>query len=146
MSADIEVAAMENANKPEQTGPEPCSDHVEPNQETFLAPAPSSPSDQVRYVLVLFQDFHLGNFGSLAPDLAVHLRRKLEDIITAPQENVQIDLWLESGGGNAHSAYKIAAAIASVRLSTSSRGSRLRQERRHIARSRGGRNIHGARR
>ena len=111
MSADIEVAAMENANKPEQTGPEPCSDHVEPNQETFLAPAPSSPSDQVRYVLVLFQDFHLGNFGSLAPDLAVHLRRKLEDIITAPQENVQIDLWLESGGGNAHSAYKIALLL-----------------------------------
>jgi len=39
------------------------------------------------------------------------LRRRIEDVVDAPREQVEIDLWLESGGGDAHSAYKLALML-----------------------------------
>jgi hypothetical protein len=48
------------------------------------------------------------------------IRRQIEDMVHAPREDVQIDIWLESGGGDAHAAYKLAlqihAAAAKVRV------------------------------
>lgn len=61
--------------------------------------------------MVIFQDVHLGQYGSLTGDLAVHLRRLLEDSISTPKEHIEIDVWLESPGGDAHAAYKIALLL-----------------------------------
>lgn len=35
----------------------------------------------------------------------------LEDGIAEPRENVELDLWLESPGGDAHAAYKLALLL-----------------------------------
>ncbi len=85
-----------------------ATDMVEEGQ---VDEADSASSEPLRYVLVLFQDLSFGRFGTIVGDLAVHLRRKLEDTITAPRERVEIDVWLESPGGDAHSAYKIALLL-----------------------------------
>lgn len=66
-----------------------------------------------RYILVLFQD------GGFAPSrrqhigsaLVAELRVKIEEMITAPPEQVEIDVWLESPGGLADSAYKLAVLL-----------------------------------
>jgi ATP-dependent protease ClpP protease subunit len=41
----------------------------------------------------------------------VEVRRELEDRVTAPQGQVEIDLWIESGGGDPHTAYKLALML-----------------------------------
>lgn len=55
------------------------------------------------------------NRGSIAP-----IRRAIEDQVTAPADQVEIDIWLDSPGGDAHSAYKLAlmlrAAASKVRV------------------------------
>jgi hypothetical protein len=43
--------------------------------------------------------------------LVTHLRRMLEDGVAEPRENVELDLWLESPGGDAHAAYKLALLL-----------------------------------
>lgn len=62
---------------------------------------------------MLFQDIHFEGFASLAGDLVVHLRRLLEDKVSTPKEHVEIDLWVESPGGDAHAAYKLALLLRS---------------------------------
>jgi hypothetical protein len=44
--------------------------------------------------------------GSIAP-----IRREIEDQVTAPREEVEIDIWLDSPGGDAHAAYKLALMV-----------------------------------
>jgi hypothetical protein len=48
------------------------------------------------------------------------LRRQIEDEIKEPRESVEIDVWLESPGGDAHVAYKLAlmlrAAATKIRV------------------------------
>jgi ATP-dependent protease ClpP protease subunit len=36
------------------------------------------------------------------------IRREMEDLISEDREQVEIDIWLDSGGGDAHAAYKLA--------------------------------------
>ena len=55
------------------------------------------------------------NRGSIAP-----IRRAIEDQVSSPPDEVEIDVWLDSPGGDAHSAYKLAlmlrAAASRVRV------------------------------
>jgi hypothetical protein len=44
--------------------------------------------------------------GSIAP-----IRREIEDQVSAPREDVEIDIWLDSPGGDAHAAYKLALMV-----------------------------------
>ncbi len=44
--------------------------------------------------------------NSIAP-----IRREIEDQISAPRDEVEIDIWLDSPGGDAHAAYKLALMI-----------------------------------
>jgi hypothetical protein len=70
--------------------------------------------ETVRYTLVWF------SMKSMLPPILVPVRRQIEDMIKEPQESVEIDLWLESPGGDAHTAYKLAlmlrAAASKIRI------------------------------
>lgn len=49
------------------------------------------------------------NRGSIAP-----IRRAIEDQVSGPPDEVEIDIWLDSGGGDAHAAYKLALMLRAV--------------------------------
>ncbi len=70
--------------------------------------------ETARYTLVWF------SMDSIDPVQLVPVRRRIEDMIKEPQESVEIDLWLESPGGDAHTAYKLAlmlrAAASKIRI------------------------------
>lgn len=63
-----------------------------------------------RYILVVYQGHH-GRFGQIDRALFRELRRLVSETITTPKDETEIDLWLESGGGDAHAAYKIALLL-----------------------------------
>jgi hypothetical protein len=42
------------------------------------------------------------------------IRREMEDKITSPRDDTEIDLWLDSPGGDAHAAYKLALMLRSA--------------------------------
>jgi hypothetical protein len=44
----------------------------------------------------------------------IPIRRQIEDLVTLPREEVEIDVWLESPGGDAHAAYKLALLLRSA--------------------------------
>lgn len=79
------------------------------------APKASKPGHQ-RYALVIFQ---LSGFRSsqeprgLDADLFRRLRRLLRDKICTTRNLTEIDVWLDSPGGDADSAYKIALLLRS---------------------------------
>jgi hypothetical protein len=68
-----------------------------------------------RFLLVWLDEESQISRAALTP-----VRRQIEDLVDGPREDVQIDIWLESGGGDAHAAYKLAlqihAAAAKVRV------------------------------
>jgi len=70
--------------------------------------APPTPTTS-RYVLILFQGS--GANSSIDVGTVTQLRRLIEDQIVDPAELVEIDLWLESPGGDAHAAYKLALIL-----------------------------------
>jgi hypothetical protein len=39
------------------------------------------------------------------------VRRAIEDQVDSPRDHTEIDLWIESGGGDAHAAYKLALLL-----------------------------------
>ncbi len=65
--------------------------------------------DNTRYLLVW-----LAYYEEIGPETFVPVRRQIEDAIALPREQVEIDVWLESPGGDAHSAYKLALLLRSV--------------------------------
>ncbi len=74
-------------------------------EEHVLEEEPQAAS---RYILMLLQ----GQDGSsIGQPMVAELRRRLEDTISEPPENVEIDVWLESPGGDAHAAYKLALVL-----------------------------------
>jgi Serine dehydrogenase proteinase len=79
-----------------------------PSQQAGSTPDLSP--EAARYVLVLYQG-QQGRFSSLHMSLVAHLRRLVEDGVAQPRENVELDLWLESPGGDAHAAYKLALLL-----------------------------------
>ncbi len=62
-----------------------------------------------RYVLMIFQDGHDQNDirSNLNTYLVMGIRHSIEDAVQLPREQVEIDVWLESPGGDAHAAYKL---------------------------------------
>jgi hypothetical protein len=80
--------------------------HRQPPEPAWRAPKPANVEGE-RLVLVLFQG------DELALDLQVHrnVRDVLIEQVTTPRERTEIDLWLDSQGGSAHAAYKIALRL-----------------------------------
>jgi hypothetical protein len=68
-----------------------------------------------RYLLLWVDRNRAINRNTIAP-----LRQAIEDHVTVPRDKVEIDIWLDSSGGDAHAAYKLAlmvrAAAAKVRV------------------------------
>jgi hypothetical protein len=58
-----------------------------------------------RYLLIYFND------DSLDRESIVPIRRALEDEVKEPRDEVEIDVWLESPGGSADAAYKLALML-----------------------------------
>ncbi len=56
-----------------------------------------------RYLLVWLDRTERIERRTIAP-----IRRQMEDLISQPREDVEIDVWLDSPGGDAHAAYKLA--------------------------------------
>jgi ATP-dependent protease ClpP protease subunit len=56
----------------------------------------------------------------ISRDTVAGIRREMEDTISESRDDVEIDIWLDSGGGDAHAAYKLAlmarSAAARVRV------------------------------
>jgi len=56
----------------------------------------------------------------ILPASLLPIRRRMEDVLERPKEQVEIDMWLESPGGDANTAYKLALmlrdAAATVRV------------------------------
>jgi hypothetical protein len=79
-----------------------------PHPQT-TAPPPS------RFVFVLYHgaDENDSVLDHLSGQLVMKVRRQLETLITEPQGRVEIDVWLESPGGDAHAAYKLALLLRS---------------------------------
>jgi hypothetical protein len=65
--------------------------------------------DPQRFLLVW-----LDEHGHLDRTALTPIRRAVEDQVTAPPDQVEIDLWLESPGGDAHAAYKLALLLRTV--------------------------------
>lgn len=61
--------------------------------------------ETARYLLIWFSD------EPISPRNLIPIRRELEDQIKEPQADVEIDVWLESGGGDAHTAFKLALML-----------------------------------
>lgn len=61
-----------------------------------------------RYFLMLFQVEEDDGLGRMT---AMKVTEALATRIKTPQEETEIDVWLESPGGDAHCAYKIAASL-----------------------------------
>jgi len=61
--------------------------------------------DRTRYLLAWFES------KMISPANLTPVRREIEDQIDLPREQVEIDVWLESPGGDAHSAFKLALML-----------------------------------
>lgn len=61
--------------------------------------------DTARYTLIWFCS------DSMEPETLVPVRRQIEDMIKEPRDSVEVDIWLESPGGDAHTAYKLALML-----------------------------------
>jgi ClpP class serine protease len=49
--------------------------------------------------------------GGINAAKLVPIRREIEDQIDAPRDEVEVDLWIESGGGAAHPPDKLALQL-----------------------------------
>lgn len=53
----------------------------------------------------------LDSTRSIDPPALMPIRRAIEDKVTRPREETEIDVWLESPGGDAHTAFKLALML-----------------------------------
>jgi hypothetical protein len=58
-----------------------------------------------RYFLIWF------SLDPMMGEMLIPIRRQIEDMVKEDRDNVEIDLWLESAGGDAHTAYKLALIL-----------------------------------
>lgn len=66
----------------------------------------------VRYVLVLYQGIYpQARDDALDMGLVMRLRHEIDAAVCEPADQVEIDVWLESPGGDAHAAYKLALLL-----------------------------------
>jgi hypothetical protein len=67
-----------------------------------------------RYILVMYQHPRdSSGLGEIGYELAGHLRTLLGETIRVGRPGLEIDLWIESSGGDADAAYKIALLLRS---------------------------------
>jgi Serine dehydrogenase proteinase len=62
-----------------------------------------------RFLLIWFDER-----GSISMPALTPIRRAIEDAVQAESGLIEIDLWLESPGGDAHAAYKLALLLKAV--------------------------------
>jgi hypothetical protein len=71
-------------------------------------PDPASDAPPARFFLILFQSgLFYDRFGTLNYPVLHKVREKLDIAVETAPEVTEIDLWLESFGGDAHAAYRI---------------------------------------
>ena len=70
-------------------------------------------SISTRCIILVHQIADEARFGSIDYDLFRELRDLVDSQIASPRAKTEIDLWLESPGGDAHAAYKIALLLRS---------------------------------
>jgi hypothetical protein len=67
---------------------------------------------RTRYLLAWLDPGDPGSTAKLDARNLVAVRREIEDMLQfVPREDVEIDVWLESPGGDAHTAYKLALML-----------------------------------
>ncbi len=66
-------------------------------------------TERSRYLLIWFDVSTPIGPGALVP-----IRRAIEDTVKEPRADVEVDVWLESAGGDAHTAYKLALILRHV--------------------------------
>lgn len=66
-------------------------------------------ADPKRFVLLWLDEERQISRTAFAP-----IRRAVEDQVKDPRERVEVDIWLESPGGDAHAAYKLAVLLRAV--------------------------------
>lgn len=59
------------------------------------------------YNLIIFQRDHNAALGEIDRELFSEVQDALDDAITTPPEQTEIDIWIDSPGGSAHIAYKL---------------------------------------
>lgn len=69
----------------------------------------SAPTETQRFLLAWLDDH-----GPIGREELSSIRREIEDHMEYPPEQVEIDLWLESPGGDAHAAYKLGLLVRAV--------------------------------
>lgn len=87
-----EEQSKQDGRKPDQR----VSDLNPPPKEVLTAKV-------TRYYLILFQ-----NGGYIDRATIRDIQQQLDDIIKTPPDETEIDIWIESLGGDAHAAYKLA--------------------------------------
>src|SRR5690349_379175 len=66
------------------------------------------PSKQTRYVLAIFQGRgHTAQLRTISRSLVAHVQRLLDNTVKTSKSRTEIEIWLDSPGGDAHAAYKL---------------------------------------
>ncbi len=68
-------------------------------------------SESIKYLVILFHG--RGSADQIDRALVRYLQRQLDRVVTTPPEKTEIDLWLDSPGGDAHAAYKLMLELRS---------------------------------
>jgi Serine dehydrogenase proteinase len=66
-----------------------------------------------RYVILIHQAVSSGELGTIDYKLFQKVRDIIDEQIETPRDRTEIDVWLESGGGDASAAYKIGLLLRS---------------------------------
>ena len=88
-----------------------------PAPETNGSSVPTEPPAQEpekRTIILALLQHGDGPASSISRLTVEQIRSALKDVDPADRENTTLDVWLESGGGDAHSAYKIGLIFRSV--------------------------------
>ncbi|MHB1502276.1 MAG: SDH family Clp fold serine proteinase [Candidatus Dormibacteria bacterium] len=81
-------------------------------KEADAGTGPVSSAAGARYILVLYQGLDTrAEDDEIGASLVTRLRHQCDDLIKEPKDQVEVDVWLESPGGDAHAAYKLALVL-----------------------------------
>lgn len=96
---------------PTTVGEDPLLEVSRDNPAATVLPAPGPPDEPCvqRYYLTLFQSGTeaQGYRGSFTRALVSEIQQRLDDTIRTPAAETEIDVWLDSPGGDPHAAYKL---------------------------------------
>jgi hypothetical protein len=60
-----------------------------------------------RYVAVLLQQGQDGAYAFISRAAVFKMQRRMDEVITSSKDSTEIDVWIESPGGDAHATYKL---------------------------------------